>query len=203
MKSQKTWALVGLAVLAAATAAGAWIGLQTPAPNRLQSTSFQAPPQRRDFSLLDQDGQRVSLATYEGKWLLMFFGFTSCPEACPMAMQLAVATLGDMGEAANTIQPIFISIDPERDTPALLKDYLSHFSHTIAGLSGTAEKTAAIAKAYGVYYRKRAIEGDYTMDHSTAFYLVAPDGSYVQPFRADVDPSVLAADLTRVMNTTK
>jgi protein SCO1/2 len=194
-----TWLLLLATVLVAAVA-GVWLGFRlVPTPKPPLATTEQVQ-ERRDFSLTDSNGKKVTLATYQGKWMLMFFGFTACPEACPLAMQLVSTTLGEMGETGKTIQPVFVSIDPARDTPEVLKEYLAHFSDNIAGLSGTAEETAAIAKAYGVFYRRRAIDGvDYTMDHSTALYLIAPDGRYIRPFRADVDPSELAEDLALTM----
>jgi protein SCO1/2 len=198
-KSMQKWVITGLAVLLVALLGGLWMGFALAPPENTGHMVAEQRAARRDFSLTDTNGQKVSLQTYQGKWMLMFFGFTMCPEACPMAMQTVGVTLDEMGEAAAVLQPVFVTIDPERDTPAVLKDYLGHFADNIAGLSGTAEETASIAKAYGVFYRKRAIEGDYTMDHSTALYLVAPDGNFVRPFRADVDPSQLAADLKAAM----
>lgn len=163
-------------------------------------TTTEAP---RDFSLTDTAGQNVSLAAYRGKWLLIFFGFTNCPDACPTAMLNVGAALRELGPDAANVQPIFVTIDPERDTPAVLKDYLANFGDHIAGLSGTADETAAVAKAYGVFYRKRALDGgDYTMDHSTALYLVAPDGLYVRPYMPDMAPAQLADALRNLMTTT-
>ena len=195
--------LIGAAALLVAAVAGLWAGRFLGAPNDAQPAQIESRPAIRDFSLTGADNQKVSLSTYRGKWVLMFFGFTMCPEACPLAMQLVTATLEDMGEEGRAIKPIFVSIDPERDTPAVLKEYLGHFSDDIDGLSGTAEETADIAKQYGVFYRKRPIGEDYTMDHSTALYLIAPDGEYVRPFRADVDPAELAEDLAASMTEWK
>jgi protein SCO1/2 len=164
-----------------------------PADNQLPS----AEDQRRDFNLTDTNGQRVTLATYQGKFVLMFFGFTNCPDACPTAMLNVGATLREMGSAVRQIQPVFVTLDPERDTPALLQDYLKNFGDNIVGLSGTPDETADIAKRYGVYYRKRQIEGgDYTLDHSTALYLISPGGKYMRPFTSDIHPAAFAATLT-------
>lgn len=160
-------------------------------------------PQRRDFSLTDADGNKVTLASYQGKWLVMFFGFTTCPEICPLAMQTVLATSEKLAETGRGIQPIFITIDPERDTPGVLKDYLSHFGAGIDGLSGTKEETTAIAKLYGVYYQKRPLDNDYTMDHSTALYLIAPDGRYVRPFKSDLESANLAAEIVTAMESWK
>ncbi len=195
--------LIAAAVLLVATVAGMWLAhLYTPSPAAPVVVGSDRPA-IRDFSLLNADKERVTLAAYRGKWVLMFFGFTTCPEACPMAMQMVTATLQDLGETGKNVQPVFVTIDPERDTPEALKEYLAHFADNIEGLSGTAEETAAIAAAYGVFYTKRDLDGDYTMDHSTALYLVAPDGRYVRPFRADIEPAALAADLSAAMASFK
>lgn len=201
-KRSRTSLIVAAALLLAAVA-GMWLGqLYNPAATRPDVMGADRPAVR-EFSLLNADKERVTLATYRGKWVLMFFGFTTCPEACPMAMQLVTTTLQDMGDAGKDVQPVFVTIDPERDTPDALKAYLAHFADNIEGLSGTAEETAAIAAAYGVFYTKRDIAGDYTMDHSTALYLVAPDGRFVRPFRADIEPAALAAELTAAMASFK
>jgi len=198
------WLPAVLASLLLAAVAGVWLGFYVAPPAQSKGTVMESLPDTRDFALADTSGARVSLATYRGKWALMFFGFTSCPEACPMAMQLVSATIGEMGEAGKMIQPVFVTLDPERDTPDVLREYLAHFADNVAGLSGTAQETADIAKAYGVFYRKRAIEGDdYTIDHSTALYLIGPEGAYLRPFRADVDPSELAEDITAAMKSVK
>ncbi|MBL8628036.1 MAG: SCO family protein [Rhodospirillaceae bacterium] len=166
-------------------------------PDTVAPVVVEAP---RDFALIDTAGEKVSLANYRGKWLLVFFGFTNCPDVCPTAMLNVSATLRELGDKANDVQPIFITVDPERDTPVILKDYLANFGDHIAGLSGSAEDIAAVAKAYGVFYRKRPMEGDdYTMDHSTALYLVAPDGRYVRAYVPDMDPAQFADALRRLM----
>lgn len=189
------WLQLCLIALLVAAASGLWLGQFMSTPQSSEQHLAIDRPTVRDFSLTNTEGQTVSLLTYRGKWLLMFFGFTMCPEACPLAMQTVSATLEDMGEVGKSIQPVFVTIDPERDTPAVLRDYLANFSDNIVGLSGSADETAGIAKLYGVYYRKRPLGNDYTMDHSTALYLVAPDGAYMRPFRADLDASELAADI--------
>lgn len=193
------WLQLCLIVLLVAAAAGLWLGQFMFKEHSSEQHVVIDRPKIRDFSLTDTEGQKVSLATYRGKWLVMFFGFTMCPEACPLAMQKVTATVKEMGESAAAVQPIFITIDPERDSPAVLKGYLANFADNIAGLSGTAEETAGIAKLYGVYYQKRAMNGDYTMDHSTALYLIAPDGRYLRPFRPDLEPDELADDIRAEM----
>jgi protein SCO1/2 len=186
----RRWLATAIILIACAFIAGAWL------VHLSADTSSSA---RRDFTLTDTAGRQVTLATYQGKWLVLFFGFTNCPDACPTAMINVSQALKSMGSLATRLQPIFITIDPKRDTPALLKDYLSNFDGNIVGLSGTDAETAAVAKNYGVYYQPRATDAGYTVDHSTALYLVSPQGEYVRPFRADLDPGQLAQDLTAAM----
>src|SRR4051812_23274636 len=126
-----------------------------------------ATPPRREFALQDMAGRDVTLDTYKGKWVLMFFGFTSCPDICPNTLLNISHTLDALGDTAKDIQPLFITIDPERDTAPVLKDYLSNFDARIVGLTGTPEQIAAVASLYQASYRKRATDdGSYTMDHS-------------------------------------
>ncbi len=190
--------LIGAAVL------GAVEGMLWLQQNATDNQASPTPNAVRDFSLTDTSGQKVSLATYRGSWLLIFFGFTNCPDACPTAMLNISTTLRELGPLSDRIRPIFITVDPERDTTILMKDYLANFGDNIVGLVGTADETAAVAKAYGVFYRKRLLQnGDYTMDHSTALYLVSPAGQYVRPYMPDIDPTQFADTLRKVISETE
>ncbi|BBK39547.1 electron transporter SenC [Allostella sp. ATCC 35155] len=140
----------------------------------------QAGPQiGGEFQLVDHQGRRVTAASYAGRHMLVFFGFTHCPDVCPLALGEVSVALDALGpEAAAKVQPLFVSVDPERDTPAILKDYVAAFDDRITGLTGTPEEIAAAARAYRVYYKKVPVEGalGYTMDHSAFVYLMGPDG---------------------------
>lgn len=161
-------------------------------------------PDRRDFALQTTDGQTVTLETYKGKWMLMFFGFTSCPDICPNALLNVSHALEAMGAAAKNVQPVFITIDPERDTAQVLKDYLANFGDNIAGLTGTPEQIAAVTNRYQASFRKRPTDdGDYTMDHSPAFELISPDGIYVRAFRPDDNPKEFAKAVLVAMGEQK
>lgn len=166
---------VGL-VLLAAVLGTLWI-MRPAQMNRLVE---QAGPQiGGDFALVDHDGRRVTQASYPGRHLLVFFGFTNCPDVCPLALGEVSVALDALGPAAAAkLQPLFVSVDPERDTPAVLKDYVSAFDPRITGLTGTPEEIAAAARAYRVYFKKVPVEGalGYTMDHSAFVYLMGPDG---------------------------
>jgi len=193
-----------LIILTCCGIAGIWLAKIVAGPPSRTVPTSRPQLDRRDFTLTDTGGHRVSLQTYEGKWLLMFFGFTSCPDVCPTAMANVSATLREMGDIAIGLQPIFITIDPERDTPQNLKEYLENFGENIIGLSGNAEETAAIAKSYGVYYKRRqASDGDYTMDHSSALYLVSPQGSLIRSYVPNTDPEEFAKELEAAIASEK
>jgi protein SCO1/2 len=166
--------VVGFAMLAATLGT-----LYLMRPGQVGRLVEQAGPQiGGDFALVDHEGRRVTLASYAGRHLLVFFGFTHCPDVCPLALGEVSAALDALGPAAAKVQPIFVSVDPERDTPAVLKDYVAAFDDRIAGLTGTQEEVAAAARAYRVYFKKVPVEGalGYTMDHSAFVYLMGPTG---------------------------
>lgn len=143
------------------------------------------------FTLTDQDGRRVSEKEFLGKHMLVVFGFTYCPDICPTELQVMTAALDAMGPDGEKIQPVFITVDPERDTPDVMKAYVANFSPRLIGLTGTPEEIASAAKAFRVYYAKvpnEASPDSYLMDHSSIIYLMGPDGSFVKhfPFTTDV-----------------
>lgn len=134
------------------------------------------------FHLIDQDGRPVSDKSLLGKPSAIFFGFTYCPEICPTTMADISGWLRALGPAADRLNVVFVSVDPERDTPAQLKLYLSNFDRRIQGFTGSPEAIAAAARAYRVYYRKVPTEGgEYTVDHSSAIYLFDDKGAFVEP----------------------
>ena len=133
-----------------------------------------------DFTLVNQDGRTVDQTLLNGKWSLVFFGFTYCPEFCPTTLAELAAVQQQLGDKAKDLQIVFISIDPERDTPQLLKDYLSSdgFPKGVIGLTGTPEQTAQVAKEYRAFYQKVGEGEGYTMNHSLTVYLMGPDGRF-------------------------
>ncbi len=151
------------------------------------------------FSLTDQNGARVTEATYRGAPSIVFFGFTHCPDVCPTA-------LFDMSEvlkrlpADKRVSALFVTVDPERDTPAILKDYLSSFDPRISGLSGTRSEIDAALKSYRVYSKKQPQEnGDYSMDHSAIIYLMDKQGRFVTALNLQSPPEVVAKEIQRFM----
>ncbi|TCS17286.1 SCO family protein [Caulobacter sp. BK020] len=134
------------------------------------------------FQLVDMNGRPVTEKTLLGKPTAIFFGFTYCPEVCPTTMAEMTAWLKALGPDADRLNVVFVSVDPERDTPEQLKLYLSNFDPRIQGFAGTPEAIAKTAKAYRVYYQKVATEGGgYTLDHSSAIYLFDAQGRFVEP----------------------
>ncbi len=153
------------------------------------------------FQLVNQDGQTVDQTILDGKWSLVFFGFTYCPDYCPTTLTALEATKRQLGDKAKDLQIVFISIDPERDTPQALKDYLSTdgFPQGVVGLTGTAEQVKAAADAYRAYYQKVGEGEGYTMNHSLTVYLVGPDGKFRSPLAHDLGPERAAQIIERTM----
>jgi protein SCO1/2 len=155
------------------------------------------------FTLTAADGTTVTEQTYRGKWLLVFFGFTSCPDTCPTALLEIGAALDKLGPDADKLQPLFITVDPLRDTPAVMENYTQSFDPRIVGLTGTPQQIAAVAQEYGVYYAPRKIGPgveDYVMDHGSYLYLMDPEGKFVRGFDADTSGGRIAEAVRGVMS---
>lgn len=146
------------------------------------------------FVLTDHNGKRVSEADYAGRHLLVYFGYTYCPDVCPTELQTMTEALDLMGASASAVQPLFITIDPERDTVSEMADYVSNFHPSMVGLTGSAEDIDAAAKTYRVYYAKGPVDEDdaYLMDHSSFVYLIDPNGRYVTHFGPLTPPQEMA-----------
>jgi protein SCO1 len=152
------------------------------------------------FHLIDQNGHPVSDQDLKGKPFLVFFGFTHCPDICPTTLFDMSEVLRDLGADADRIGAVYITVDPQRDTAALMKDYLSNFDPHLRGLTGDDAAIAAVAKEYHVYYKKVPLDGgDYTMDHTAIVYLMDKDGRFVAPFNLKRKPDVAAADLRKYL----
>jgi protein SCO1/2 len=131
------------------------------------------------FQLTTQDGKVFDSASLAGKPFAVFFGFTHCPEVCPTTLSDISRTFDQLGSPAKDIAVLFITIDPERDTPAVMKDYVSNFTAPIIGLTGTPDQIAAVAREYRVYYKKvPTSDGSYTMDHTAVVYLMDRKGQF-------------------------
>ena len=152
------------------------------------------------FRLVDQDGRAFSDQDMKGRPFLVFFGFTHCPDVCPATLFDVSEVLSKLGPDGDRVGALFVTVDPERDTPAKMKDYLSSFDPHLRGLSGDAEAIAAIQKAYRAYSKKIPLaDGGYTMDHSALVYLMDKEGRFVAPFNLKRRPEDSAADLRRYL----
>jgi len=155
----------------------------------------------RHFELVDTEGAVVTPKSFAGKWALLFFGFTRCPDVCPTTLIDMGQLLERLGPQAENLQPVFVSVDPEWDTRERMADYMKNFDPRIVGLTGTMDQIREVAKNYSVFFRKVPIEEDgYTVDHSAALYLLNPEGIYVRPYSWQDGPETLTTKLTVVMN---
>src|SRR5271169_3472740 len=148
------------------------------------------------FHLQDQNGKPVTDTDMKGKPFLVFFGFTHCPDICPTTLFEMSQVMKALGPDADRTGALFITVDPERDTPAALKDYLSNFDPHLRGLTGDQAAINAAITAYGVYAKKVPLQGDdYTMDHTAVVYLMDKDGRFVAPFNLKRTPEAAAKEL--------
>ncbi|WP_441238860.1 SCO family protein [Bradyrhizobium sp. 930_D9_N1_4] len=152
------------------------------------------------FQLTDQTGKAFTDKNLKGKPTLIFFGYTHCPDVCPTSLFEISEVLRALGKDADKVNAVFISVDPERDTVATMKDYLSSFDPHLEGLSGDPAETAKVISSYRVYAKKVPTkDGDYTMDHTALIYLMDRDGRFVSPFNLKRTPEEAAADLKRYL----
>lgn len=152
------------------------------------------------FTLTDHTGRRVTEKDFEGKYTLVFFGYTYCPDVCPAELQVMTAALAQLGAKSEKVTPVFITIDPKRDTVEQMASYVSNFHERLVGLTGTHEEIRAVAKAYRVYYAKAKDDGssaDYLMDHSSAVYLMNPKGDYLTHFSYGTSPEKMAQGIAK------
>lgn len=196
------WALVALAAVAwGFHALGGLDLLRRKDGSLIASVTVGAP-----FKLTGQDGQVFDSATLKGTPYALFFGFTRCPDVCPTTMLEMSHHLKALGPAADRIKVLFVTVDPERDTPQLLKDYLSAFDTRIVGLTGTPEEIAAVARSFRAYYKKVPTksggkEGEYTLDHTASVYLMDAKGQFTGTFNFQERQDVQLDKLRRLAGT--
>jgi len=187
-----------LAILALATALPAGAALAAgPAASTEAAAAIGG-----SFTLVDQDGRAVTDAEFRGKWLLVLFGYTHCPDVCPTALNTMAEALDALAPAKrDKVQPIFITVDPERDTPAVMKDYVGAFEGAnIVGLTGTPAQVGAAEAAYKVHAERHDSEGgDYTMDHSSMIHIMDPDGRFVAMIYSMMKPGRFAERLAQLV----
>lgn len=154
------------------------------------------------FTLTDQTGKRVTDQDFRGQFLLLFFGYTNCPDVCPTALQIMAAALDKLGANARRITPVLISVDPDHDTPALLASYVASFHPRLIGLTGSPAEIDAVTRAYRVYVKKvsdpKSTTG-YSIDHSSIIYVMGPDGKYLAHFTHATTPEAMADRLAGLL----
>lgn len=188
--------LGGSAALLVVAAIVIWI-FGAPAPVQ-QATAIGGP-----FTLTDGAGKTVTDRSFRGKFMLVYFGYTFCPDVCPTTLGDVGQAMDKLGAAADRLQPLFITVDPARDTSDVVRQYVAAFSPRLQGLTGTTDQIAQVAKAYRVYYaphKTGAAPGDYTMDHSSILYVMDPAGQFVGVIRADEGSDAMAADLKKFLS---
>jgi protein SCO1/2 len=154
------------------------------------------------FSLVGADGKPVTDRDFRGRYMLIFFGFTHCPDICPAELQVIAQALDQLGDKAKNVVPVFITLDPERDTPEAMANYVKSFGPNFVGLTGSPEAIAAAAKAYRVSYStvdNNDSPGDYSVDHSALVYLMDPEGRYVTHFSYGLSAEQMAEKLGKLL----
>jgi protein SCO1/2 len=156
------------------------------------------------FALVDQHGKKVTDQDFRGRYMLIFFGFTHCPDICPAELQVISASLDELGPKAEEVVPIFVTLDPERDTPEVMADYVKNFGSRFVGLTGSPEEIADAAKAYRVAFSKFENEGaddngNYSIDHSAIVYLMGRDGEYLTHFNYGTPAAKMTETLRRYL----
>jgi protein SCO1/2 len=155
------------------------------------------------FQLVDQDGKAVDQRILDHRWSAVFFGYTYCPDVCPATLQLLAQAKAQMGDAGKALQVVFISVDPDRDTPAQLKSYLATpaFPQPTLGLTGSAAQIAAAAKTYRAYYQKQGSGPGYSVNHSALIYLMNPAGQFDRVMAESLTPKEIAAQIKDAMRS--
>ena len=195
------WILVAAAVLALG---GAYfvrtIGVREPPP----PVTVGEAAIRSEFSLIDHNGNRVTEADFLGRWQLVFFGFTHCPDVCPTTLAYMASVLDRFGGEVERVAPIFITVDPSRDTPQVMAEYVQAFHPKLVGLTGSEAEVAAAAKSFRVYYERMEEEtapDGYLMAHAGHIYLMTPEGRFEDVFReGEQSAEEMAADVLARMN---
>ncbi len=168
------WAAAGIFIVAVSVFFAVQRGEDEQAQQLQANSKIGAP-----FELIDQNGEPITEKAMAGKPAMVFFGFTHCPDVCPTTLLETATWLAELGEEGETIQPFFITVDPERDTPEIMKAYVENFSDRVTGITGDPEKVAKLAEAWHVYNKKVPLDGgDYTMDHTASVFLVDSEGNF-------------------------
>lgn len=171
------------------------------APAHFNATDLTGSSIGVDFALQDQNGKQRRLSDFKGKVVIVFFGYTQCPDVCPTTLSSLQETVRLLGTQADRVQVLFITLDPERDTAALLAQYVPSFHPSFLGLRGSTAETEAIAKAFKVFYKKQegTAPGNYSIDHSTGSYVYDPSGRLRLYLKYGEIPQRIAADISKLL----
>jgi len=192
--------VLGVIVLVILSLVG-WLGLPRLRPHVFHGMVIQSPEPAFNFTLTAQSGRRIQLSDFRGKVVLLYFGYTSCPDVCPTTLAKVARALELLGPKAERVQPIMISVDPERDTVEQLALYMPHFGPTFLGLTGTPEEIAAVATAFGIYYQKRESDSaaGYLVDHTATVTVIDPKGYVRLVFPFETTAQEMAEDLAYML----
>lgn len=190
------YAVMGVALAVLLMGAGAFLWL-TGGSNSTAAFGIGGP-----FTLEDGAGKTVTDRDYRGKYMLVYFGYTHCPDVCPTTLSAVADALDKLGSKAQRIVPVFITVDPKRDTPKVVRQYAAAFGPSFVGLTGTAAQIAAVTKEYRVYYAEHRTgpgPDDYSMDHSSVLYLMDSNGRFIAPVRADLSGDEMAQNIGKML----
>jgi protein SCO1/2 len=176
------------------SAGGLWHAADESRLGRVVTTGI--PQVGGPFALLDQNGETKTDTDFRGRWMLVYFGYTHCPDVCPTTLSLMEEVLKRLGGNANRVVPIFITLDPARDTPAVMKQYVESFGPRFIGLTGPESHIASVAAEYRVYRVRRPLpDGGYAIDHSGVICLMGPDGRFAADYDNSQGPDEIAKDI--------
>jgi protein SCO1/2 len=202
-KSTRIGLLLAIVVIAAAAALAEWLVIRDPDITKAPSGIIANVEIGGPFTLTDHTGRQVTDRDYLGNFTLIFFGYTFCPDVCPTALGDIALALDELGDDSLAITPLMISIDPDRDTPEVLAEYVPLFHERLIGLTGTLEQIKQVGDAYRILYR-RVEDPNYTfylMDHTSFVYLLDPEGKVVSLFRYGTSPEEMAAIIRQQMRS--
>jgi cytochrome oxidase Cu insertion factor (SCO1/SenC/PrrC family) len=186
--------IFGLCVLLIAAALGGYTLWSAQSFKKTSGVALVGGP----FTMVNHKGETVTDLAFRGRPMLLFFGFTFCPDICPTELQVMTTAIADLGDAGKDIQPILVSVDPARDTPEVMAAYVANFGDNVIGLTGSEKQVADMASAYRVFYSKQENAKDpanFLMDHSSIIYLMGADGKFIKHFSYTTDAKALAAGL--------
>jgi protein SCO1 len=193
-------ALVAIVAVAAGILSARWVVQRQAGVQTATATLLSPPRPLPPLALVDQDNRPFAVDRLRGRWTFVFFGFTSCPDVCPLTMAALAETHKLLANVPERLRPqlVMISVDPERDTPERLAGYVKAFDPTFIGATGTKTAIDELAQRMGVLVAKRPIEDSYTVDHTTSVFLIDPDGALRALFSAPHTPKLIAEDYRRI-----